>query len=90
MYHIRILPNQIVWETEKAYLIRLPRSRWKMWASKKICQRNQKSYLLLICDSMEIEVISDAGNKKKLTSDQLMSRFGFDMDYEIIGDLVDD
>lgn len=91
MHHVRILENQIVWETEKAYLVKVPKSKkWKFWVSKKLLQRNKKSYMMALWDDMKIKLISDAGNEKMIDVYDLMELFGFNWDNSVIDDLLDE
>lgn len=87
---VQINENQILWETEKAYLIKFPNSKtWKFWVGKKLIQQNMKHYNMYVFDGMEIKLFSDAGNKKIINSDTFLEAFGFDMDMSIKDDLID-
>lgn len=89
MYHVRLLENLIVWETDKAYLFRFPKSRWKFWASKKLIQWRGKSMIMLVFDDMTFKLISDAGSEKVIDVDEFLKRFGMDTSYDPLEDLKD-
>ena len=89
MYHVRINKNQVLWKTKKAVLVKFPRSNtWKFWVPKKLLQENQKGLIMLLPDSMEIKLISDAGSHKHISHDEFLERFGFSFDF--LEDLEDD
>lgn len=91
MNHVRVMPNQIIWETEKAYLIKVPKSnRWKFWVPKKLMQWNKNSYMMAIFSDRKIKLFSDAGNQKLVDPEDFMSLFGFDWDNTIVDDLLDE
>ncbi|MBU5669474.1 hypothetical protein KQI68_06435 [Peptoniphilus sp. MSJ-1] len=90
MYNVRILKNQVVWETDKAFLVKFPKTRWKFWVGKKLMQPNQNSYIMMVWDNMKIKLISAAGNSKEITSDDFLEQYGFDLDNDVIEDLEDD
>lgn len=91
MYTVDIHNNQIIWETAKAYLIKMPKSKvWKFWISKKLVKEHGKMYRMLVWEDMVIETFSDAGNKKRLNSEEFLEAFGFDMDFDLEDELIDD
>lgn len=89
-YYVKIKPEQIKWETEKACLISLKGSDLKFWLSKKLLFRKGNHYQMLVWDGMSLTFIDKNNKKHVYKHDFILENFGFNVDFEIIGDLKDD
>ena len=101
MYHVTANNNLIKWETEKAYLLKLPKSKYKFWLSKKLVRILPNGYQVRIDipNNFKIKIFKNGEgryNKYKVVSEKevdaegLLKYFGMDFNCEIIEDLKDD
>lgn len=103
MYSITINLSQIEWETDKAYLIKVPKSKYKFWFPKRYTQSENSrgtKIRLLFEDDKEYKIFKNGQgkyNKHSITSEKMVScdtileLFGYEeVDGDIIEDLLDD
>jgi hypothetical protein len=88
MYNVKANSNLIQWETCAAFLVKLPRTKYKFWISKKLARETGHKLIMVIPDSFEIKIFNRS-NEKILCADEFLEYFGFDFSQEIIDDLKD-
>ena len=99
MFNISANTNLILWETERAFLLKLPKTRFKFWISKKLVRVYENQIIFLIPDDFRVRVFKSGEgkwNNRKIVEEKILSRvefleyFGWDFNNEIIEDLRDD
>lgn len=103
MHAITIRMNQIEWETDRAYLIKIPDSNYKLWFPKKYTQfenSRQTKIRMLINSDNKYKIFKNGQGKynnrkivseKEILSDELLYMFGYEeVQEDIIDDLLDD
>ena len=94
--------NLILWETDKAYLVKLPKTDYQFWVSKKLCKIYGKSgYMvrMFVPENFEVKIQKTGKSKfnkfdiideKILNYKEFIKYFGFDLkeelDYLDLGD----
>lgn len=91
--------NQIEWETYKAYLLKIPKSKYKMWIPKYHTQptHNGKQLRVLLHDNFKYKIFKENKVERKefiLDIDGVLEMFGYEIenDYSDFDpkELVDD
>ena len=75
---ITINANQVKYDTGKAFLITIPRSKgWKFWIPSKLVYSNRDGHSksVYIPDDMEIHCVDRKGEKFEIDAEQLASCF---------------
>lgn len=98
MRSVVINQSQIQWETPRAYLIKIPRSKYRVWIAIRHTQwtRNGKQLRIIIRDDFEYVIFKDnkvQKDKMTVSAECLLEYFGYEFDSEeddIIEDLKDD
>lgn len=97
MYSVTLNWNQIAWETYKAYLIKIPHTKYMIWFPKSLTQttRNGKQLRIVIKDDFEYKIFRETKTKKieeVVGHIELLEMFNYQFDIEVepIEDLLDD
>jgi hypothetical protein len=61
---IRVNDNQIEYETDKAYLIKMPNSNKKFWFPKSLSSYIGRHFVLQLFDDMKITIFDKSSSKK--------------------------
>ena len=67
---IALQSNLLKWETEKAYLVKLPKSDYTFWYPKKLCKFSGKNNYLIVLnmkDDMEINIFKSGNGRYNQT-----------------------
>lgn len=101
MFNVSASSNLILWETERAYLLRLPKTKYKFWISKKLA-RTSADYgykiNMIIPSDFEVRIFKNGEgkyNKKEVIDERVISieeflkQFGLDLNNDILEDLID-
>lgn len=101
MYQVIANSNLIKWETEKAYLLKLPKSQYKLWISKRFARvlPNEYQIKIRIPNNFKTKIFKNGEGRynkyyivseKEIDAEELLKYFGMDFNCEIIEDLKDD
>lgn len=95
--------SQIEWETEKAMLIKIPKSSYRFWYPKvfiQACNNKKTRYRVALSDEFEYRLFKKGDKiynkykktyEKSVSKGQMMQFFGLDIEDDyIIDDLIDD
>lgn len=99
MFNISANTNLILWETERAFLLKLPKTKFKFWISKKLVRVYENQITFLIPDNFEVKVFKNGEgkwNSREIIEEKILNRieflehFGWNFNNDIIEDLRDD
>ncbi|WP_314970671.1 hypothetical protein [Peptostreptococcus stomatis] len=77
--------NQVEWETYKAFLLKIPKSKYKMWIPKSHTQttRNGKQIRVLLHDNFDYKVFKENKIERKekiYDADGILELFGYEIE----------
>ena|SRR5690554_1708755 len=99
MFNIFANTNLILWETERAFLLAFPKTKYRFWISKKLVRVYENKIAFIIPDDFSVRIFKNGQgkwNKRDVIDERVidhvefLKQFGMDLDNSIIEDLKDD